>query len=125
MTTSLTPCPATPNCVCSDASKALHAIDPLYPMEDLNATWTALQAHLQTLPRVTITRREDAYLATEFRTRVLRFTDDVEFELRPAQGVIAMRSASRVGISDLGANRARLEALREALIALGTVRARP
>jgi uncharacterized protein (DUF1499 family) len=42
----------------------------------------------------------------------LRFVDDVEFLLVPAERVIHVRSASRVGYSDLGTNRKRVEALR-------------
>lgn len=57
----------------------------------------------------------ERYLHAEARTRLLRFVDDVEFHLRPADGEIAMRSASRLGYSDLGANRRRLERLRAAL----------
>ena len=52
----------------------------------------------------------------EAKTRLLRFVDDVEFELRTGDGVIAVRSASRVGYSDLGANRRRIEKIRKALV---------
>ncbi|MEC7418575.1 MAG: DUF1499 domain-containing protein, partial [Pseudomonadota bacterium] len=51
----------------------------------------------------------------EARTRLLRFVDDVEFELREEAGIIAVRSASRVGYSDLGANRRRIEKIRQAI----------
>lgn len=57
------------------------------------------------------------YLRVEFTTRWLRFVDDAEFWADPAAGVVQWRSASRVGRSDLGVNRARLEALRAAYAA--------
>lgn len=111
----LTPCPASPNCVSSDAADAAHRIEPLAVAGDPEAAWQALLQRLEQDPAYTIVDRHDDYVHAEARTRWLRFVDDVEFHLRPDQGVIAMRSASRLGYSDLGANRRRLEALRRAL----------
>ncbi len=120
----LKPCPPSPNCVCSDEASTLHGIEPLRPTESVAFAWQALSDYLQAQPNVTIVTRQPNYLAAEFRTRILRFVDDVEFEARNEQGVIAMRSASRMGYSDLGANRHRLEKLRAALAAQGVVRAK-
>jgi len=112
----LAPCPASPNCVSSDAPRSdSHHIEPLRVAGDPASTWQALIEHLQRQPRYTIVERRADYLRAEARTRLLRFVDDVEFHLRADQGEIAMRSASRIGYSDLGANRRRLEALRQAL----------
>jgi uncharacterized protein (DUF1499 family) len=112
----LAPCPSTPNCVSSDAPRGdAHYIEPLRTGDDPDAVWQALIAYLERRSAFTIVERRDDYLRAEARTRVLRFVDDVEFHLRPAEREIAMRSASRIGYSDLGANRRRLEALREAL----------
>lgn len=112
----LAPCPASPNCVSSDAPPSDgHYIAPLRVAGDPASTWQALIEHLQRLPRYTIVERRDDYLRAEARTRLLRFVDDVEFHLRADRGEIAMRSASRIGYSDLGANRRRLEAMREAV----------
>ena len=124
MSPPLKPCPSTPNCVCSDDTSALHGIEPLRPTGNIAEAWQALTDYLQAQNNVTIVRQQPQYLATEFRTRLLRFVDDVEFEARPDDGIIAMRSASRVGFSDLGANRHRLEKLRAALTEAGVVHAR-
>jgi uncharacterized protein (DUF1499 family) len=85
------------------------------------AAWQALQKRLETTERVRIVVREPGYLHAEFSTRLLRFTDDVEFELRTGPGVIAVRSASRLGYYDFGANRSRIEKLRAELRADGVV----
>ena len=111
----LEPCPKTPNCVCSDDEEPGHAIEPLEIRSDPQSAWRALTAHLGADPAFTIVERRSDYLRAEARTRWLRFVDDVEFHLRPDRNQIAMRSASRVGYSDLGANRRRLEGLRAAL----------
>lgn len=51
----------------------------------------------------------------EATTWIFRFVDDLEFLYQPTKGVIQLRSASRIGYSDLGKNRRRLEGLRDAL----------
>jgi uncharacterized protein (DUF1499 family) len=66
------------------------------------------------LSRVRIVTQRDDYLHAEFTTPLLRFVDDVEFLADPAAGVIHVRSASRVGYSDLGVNRRRVRRIREA-----------
>ncbi len=117
----LSPCPASPNCVSSDMTDS-HSIAALDIAGDPNEAWQALRAYLETQPRVVIKISDSSYLRTEFRTRLLRFTDDVEFHLRPDENRIAVRSASRLGYSDFGANRRRLESIRQALFAAGVVK---
>lgn len=111
----LPPCPATPNCVSSDAVERFHRIEPLALGTDPKLTWKALLTYLKTDSSYRIKVQTADYVRAEARTQLLRFVDDVEFHLRPGLGQIAMRSASRVGISDLGKNRQRLEAVRQTL----------
>ncbi len=113
----LPPCPSTPNCVSSDADPddGTHYIKPLQIDGDLQAAWQRLVAYVEGDSSYTIVEQRENYLRAEARTRILRFVDDVVFHLRPAEGVIAMRSSSRLGYSDLGKNRGRLEAVREVL----------
>ena len=117
----LAPCPSTPNCVSSDDAGS-RAIEPLTIAGDPAEAWRALAEHLGELRGVTIVERSDGYLRAEARTRLLRFTDDVEFVLRANAGQIAMRSASRIGFSDLGTNRRRLESIRASLASTGVVK---
>ncbi|MEL6343062.1 MAG: DUF1499 domain-containing protein [Myxococcota bacterium] len=116
MSTRLKPCPDKPNCVCSqhhDASDKVHHISPLKvsgedPMARIKAVVTAM-------PRTEVKEEGDGYMRVVFTTAILRFRDDVEFELDADAGVVHVRSASRVGYSDLGLNRKRVEAIRAAL----------
>ena len=64
------------------------------------------------MPRAKIVAAGNEYLCAEFTSRLFRFVDDVEFLIDPAERVIHFRSASRVGYSDLGANRRRMEEIR-------------
>ena len=109
------PCPSSPNCVCSDATDS-HGIEPLVIVGDPQLMWRRLQDYLAQQRGFTIKQVDDHYLRVEAKTRLLRFVDDVEFELRTGDGVIAVRSASWVGYSDLGANRRRIEKIRKALV---------
>ena len=113
----LPPCPSSPNCVSSDAdpSDGTHYIEPLQIDGDARAAWQRLIEYLEGESAYTIVEQRDDYLRAEARTKILRFVDDVIFHLRPQEGVIAMRSSSRLGYSDLGKNRSRLEAVRAAL----------
>jgi len=118
----LSRCPSSPNCVCSDATDEDHSIAPLAMSGSPEDAWQALMSYVEAQPRYKIKVLADDYLRVESRTRLLRFVDDVEFHFRPAAGEIAMRSASRVGYSDLGTNRRRLESIRDALAQAGVVK---
>ncbi len=111
----LSDCPATPNCVSSSAGDPEHRVDPLPYQGEASATVEAIAAALSGEPRTRIVTRDDGYLHAEATSRVFRFVDDVEFLADPAAGVIHVRSASRVGRSDLGVNRRRVERIRQAL----------
>jgi uncharacterized protein (DUF1499 family) len=62
------------------------------------------------MPAVQMHHQEANRIHAIATTRLCRFKDDLFFELR--DGHIAVKSASRLGYSDLGANRRRLEGLR-------------
>lgn len=113
----LAPCKPTPNCVSSQADPTdhRHFIAPLAFQGSAEAAMAALKRAVETAPGARVLRADSDYLYAEFRSRVMRFVDDVEFVLDRARGVFHVRSAARVGIRDFGVNRARVEALRGAL----------
>ena len=123
MANRLKSCPASPNCVCSDDTGSSHSIAPLQVAGEMAPAWAALVNYLEHAPGFTTIENTGGYLRAEARTRILRFVDDVEFMARSEDAIIAMRSASRLGYSDFGANRRRLEALRSGLVDAGVVRA--
>jgi len=105
-------CPDSPNCVCSEGETGGHAIEPLSYSGTPEAAWSRLVATIEATSNTNIVTRENNYLRVEFVTPLMRYVDDVEFRLAPP--AIHVRSASRVGRSDLGANRKRVETLRAA-----------
>lgn len=104
----LAACPASPNCVSSEAGTAADkAVDPL-PL----AAWAALPGLIEEMGGE-VTAQTDAYIASEFSSSLFGFVDDVEFRLTGSE--VQVRSASRVGHSDAGVNAARVAALRDKL----------
>ncbi len=82
----------------------------------------AVQAAVAGLPRTKIITQTDDYLHAECSSAVFGFVDDLELHLRPEQNLIAVRSAARLGRSDLGVNRRRVENLRSLLRRQAVVR---
>jgi uncharacterized protein (DUF1499 family) len=113
-----------PNSVSSQADlwpghpQQAHArIAPLAVAGDPAAAMARVKAVVQATPGAVVVQAEGDYLYAQFTTPLMQFTDDVEFWYDRAAGVVQVRSASRLGESDLGANRKRIEALRERLAA--------
>lgn len=109
----LAECPDSPNCVSSQASDAGHRIEPIRFEGSADGALDTLSGIVAASPRTTIVSRNSNYIHAEATSAFFRFTDDVEFLLDPAERVIHVRSASRVGKSDFGVNRKRVETLRE------------
>ena len=103
-------CPTSPNCVSSQAEDEKHRIAPLTFSGDADAAFARLKLLLGQRPDVTMREELPGYVRVELRT--LLFIDDGEFVLDRARSVIQVRSASRIGYSDLGKNRSRLEDIR-------------
>ena len=70
---------------------------------------------LAKIPEARIIDSEDNYLYAEFTSRLMGFVDDVEFLYDPDAGITHVRSASRLGYSDMGVNRKRIESIRDSL----------
>lgn len=108
----LKPCPPSPNCVCSHESDAGHRIEPLPFTGPAADAFQKLAVLLEQRPRTKLITQAETYIHAEVTTRIMRYVDDVEFLLDADANLIHMRSASRLGHSDLGANRNRLEDIR-------------
>ena len=109
----LSKCPDKPNCVCSEFEADVgHYIEPI-----VIVAGTASEA----LSKMKSSIREmggkiqvetDNYLAATFTSSIFRFVDDLEIRIDSDQKIIHLRSASRVGHSDRGVNRERIERLK-------------
>lgn len=110
----LTPCPSTPNCVSSlaPAEDKVHFVEPLSFSGDSQPAFACLQSVLAHMPGATGVSAEGGRAHWVFTTSWLRFRDDVHVLLVAQEGVIHIRSASRIGYGDMGVNRARVETVR-------------
>ncbi len=106
--------PLSPNCVSSQVGPdRSEYVKPLSIPAGCEDPIGQLAEKLKTLPRIKIITQNDQYLHAECRSLVLGFVDDLEFLSEPFKGVIQVRSASRMGHSDLGVNRSRVERIRK------------
>jgi uncharacterized protein (DUF1499 family) len=110
-------CPSSPNCVCSQDLDAEHQIEPLTYTGDSQEAFDRLKSIVQSLDRATIIEDKPNYFYAEFTSKLMGFVDDVEFYLDETVQKIQVRSASRLGESDLGVNRQRIETIRSKFIA--------
>ena len=106
----LVPCPRSPNCVSSQARDERHRIAPLTFADEPETAWARLRMVPTGRADATLIEEQPGYLRLELRTTL--FVDDAEFLLEPVNRVIHVRSASRLGYSDLGTNRSRMEEIR-------------
>lgn len=109
----LAACPASPNCVSTQAQDEGHAIAPFRYQKTRAEAKETLKAIIRSLPRIRLVEEDEAYLHYEFTSLLLRFVDDVEFLFDDETKTIHFRSASRTGYGDLGVNRRRMEDIRK------------
>lgn len=115
-------CPDSPNCVSSDASDKEHQVAPYLLAVSGETFWTIVPEVIEQQPGCAIVRQTQDFLHAQCRSAFFRFIDDLKLELRTEQNMIAVYSASRLGYSDFGVNRERIESLRTALIKDGLIK---
>lgn len=104
------PSPANPNFVNSQLSPGrLGYVEPLRYRGTRDHARAAVLAVLEDDPRATLKTAREDYVHAEFQAMV--FVDDVEFYFPEGDEVVHVRSGSRVGRSDLGANKRRYRKL--------------
>ncbi len=110
----LAPCPESPNCVCSEQVQSSDKEHFIQPIQADKALWAKFKAIIQEQGAEIITD-DGNYVHATFSTPVFHYVDDVELRFDEAASLIHIRSASRMGRSDFGVNRARVEKLKQAL----------
>jgi uncharacterized protein (DUF1499 family) len=105
----LHPCPKSPNCVSTQAIDEKQKMEPINYSGDLEDAKAKIISIINSLKRSKIITNEENYIHIEFRTATFRFVDDVEFLFDDKEKVIHFRSRARMGYSDMGVNRKRME----------------
>ena len=104
-------CPDKPNCVSTKSSTTPHKVSPLTYNSSLQEAKNKLIKIVKMLPRSKIINNNESFLHVEFTSQIFRFVDDLEFYFNEP-GIIHFRGASRIGHSDMGVNRDRVEQIR-------------
>ena len=105
-------CPSKPNCVSSKSVISDHKISPLGYNGSTDNARDSLLRLIKSMPRTNIVSEKESLIHVEFTSEIFSFVDDVEFYFEDP-GIIHFRSASRLGHSDLGVNRERMENIRQ------------
>ncbi len=108
------PCPSSPNCVSSFSKDKVHYVEPLRFAGSRDKARQKLIEILENFRRTRLVKVEKDHIQVEFRSLIFRFVDDVEFYFPADESIIHVKSASRSGYYDFGANRRRVERLRAA-----------
>ncbi|WEG13053.1 DUF1499 domain-containing protein [Pullulanibacillus sp. KACC 23026] len=109
---SLRSCPRTPNCVStnhSDLNRHMLPID--YSGLTLDEAKGILFEVLKTIPKVEVVKEEDGYIHAEAKTMVFEYIQDAEFLFDEDDKQLHFRSASRVGYTDFGSNKRRMQSV--------------
>jgi len=103
-----------PNCVSSqaDPADAEHYIAPIKFTGSAVDAMASLRKIVDGNERTFVVKHEANYLYAEYKSKLMGFVDDVEFHASEKEGVIHVRSASRLGRRDFGVNRMRVESIR-------------
>ena len=111
-------CPNKANCVNSqeDEKNKKHFIEPYYTTLSLEEFLSQFEKVISGISNASLVEKQSNYMHLEFTSTLFGFVDDFEiFIPQPFAGKIHVRSASRVGYSDMGANRSRVEEIRKLL----------
>jgi uncharacterized protein (DUF1499 family) len=110
----LSKCPDKPNCVCSEQKNdSRHHIEPIVIPPNSTIDPLPILRNIISDMGGTITAEKYHYIAVEFSSAIFGFADDFEIRLDSIDKVIHMRSAARVGYSDMGINKKRTEVFRQ------------
>lgn len=105
----LHPCPKSPNCVSTQATDEKQKMEPINYSGSLEDAKSKIITIINSLKRSKVITNEENYIHIEFRTATFRFVDDVEFLFDDKEKIIHFRSRARMGYSDMGVNRKRMD----------------
>lgn len=109
----LSRCPDKPNCVCSEYPQDQQHF--ITPVRSSMSPERLLQQAVTIIDSMdgTVNHQNDNYITATFTSGIFGFVDDFEVRIDVQQQLLHIRSASRVGHSDLGANAKRVELFKQ------------
>lgn len=113
-------CPPSPNCVNSEIDTE-HFVKPFVLNGDAAEAWLQIKDQVTNSKRTTVVLEQADFIHAEVMSPLRVYTDDLVLRLDADNGVVHLRSSSRLGYYDFGVNRDRVEALRSALVKRGAI----
>ena len=112
----LAPCPKKPNCICSEYPEDIsHFVDAIsYNNMDEDVIFQSIQDAIKKTGGIILNVQGD-YIAASYISKIFRYFDDFEVRIDRKSKLIHLRSASRVGHSDMGANLKRIKNVKKKL----------
>lgn len=109
----LSACPQSPNCICTEYPEDVeHFIKPIeYGSANIKVVRSLIRKSIDATGG-SMVREKDNYFAATYRSGTFGFVDDLEVRIDETSKQIHIRSASRIGYSDMGVNKARALQLR-------------
>jgi uncharacterized protein (DUF1499 family) len=108
-------CPSSPNCVSTMTTQEKKKMPPIPYKGEVKQVIQEIIKVVMARPRTKKVNEQGNYVAFTFKSKVFRFVDDVEFLIDTEASVVHFRSASRLGYSDGGVNRSRMQELSDEL----------
>ena len=105
--------PRTPNAISSQTSDLRKKVDPFPFNQNLTESKNSLKIILATFKGMDILHESKNYIHAVSTSATMHFHDDIEFFFDERSKVVHFRSASRIGYSDMNANKKRYELLRK------------
>jgi len=112
----LDPCPNSPNCVSTQETRKRKRMRPIilkHTSEYAKKKMKLMLDDEDDFSNVTLIEEKGNYQHYEFKTKIGKFIDDVEFLFDEKNKLIHFRSASRKGYGDFGKNRRRMKKIRK------------
>lgn len=108
-------CPKKQNCVYTNSNFLEFRISPLPFNSTANESIKKIRDVILDIKGAKLITENPDYIHVEFKSSILGFVDDLEIYCDPSKQQCLVRSASRMGYSDFGVNRTRVEKIRELL----------
>ena len=86
-----------------------HCVRENFKVNDVEDAFKKATKIVSDTPRTKIVEQTNLYIHAEAKTKWRRYTDDLLLKAIPEEGIIQVRSESRVGIGDNGVNQKRVD----------------
>ncbi|WP_320667852.1 DUF1499 domain-containing protein [Prochlorococcus sp. MIT 1307] len=88
-----------------------HCVRVNLEVPDLNRSFKQAKDIIEKTPRTKIIKQSDSYIHAESTTKLMHYVDDLEVKAIQEKKLLQIRSESRIGLGDMGANKKRVDLL--------------